>query len=391
MKPINFCISIIYLSIVALLSQSCDNQKKEQTGTTIIEVLDVETISHLDSVFSTVTFLPLDTDDDYLITQIVNLKIQDSLIYINDDYKRLLVFDLRGKFMRQIGVRGQGPGEYLEMRDWIIDNNQIEILDYKRILTYTLDGKYLHAKSFNLMTDSIYCNAMAFTHAPLGGYYLWGGTSLSTDYSKPDRYLMYEVDDEIKIKKGYFPIKHGTGGASRQFSYYQDVTIIDPIFGDYNIYEINKKGAIEPRYFFDFGEHAYTNEISAPKSGQKAPKASTKDFDDSVTTLHNFLETDACIHMNFRFKNLNLSVLVNKTNAESYILSPNKAQKDEFRFWGALCAYNDQLVYPIDAWWFTDECKRLSPAYRKELDIEDYKTRVDESDNPVLVFYKLKK
>ena len=96
MKPINFCISIIYLSIIALLSQSCDNQKKEQTGSTIIEVLDVETISHLDSVFSTVTFLPLDTQDDYLITRIANLKIQDSLIYINDDYKRLLVLICMG-------------------------------------------------------------------------------------------------------------------------------------------------------------------------------------------------------------------------------------------------------------------------------------------------------
>ena len=82
---------------------------------------------------------------------------------------------------------------------------------------------------------------------------------------------------------------------------------------------------------------------------------------------------------------------MNKATSKSYILNTRTPTKDEFRFWWAIHAYKDQLIYPMDASWFTMECERLSPEYLKELNIEDYKSKVNESDNPILVFYKLKK
>ena len=389
MKTFFFNASIFCISLFLLVFQSCSNQQIENTEATIIHVPDVEKTSHLDSVFSTVSFLPLETDDDCLITRVVNLQIHDSLIYINDDRKRLLVFDFHGKFIRQIGARGKGHGEYLIMWDWIIDSNRIEILDYRRIKIYTLDGKYIKEKPFNLMNDKIYCNAAAFAHSPLGGYYLWGGSDVP-DFDK-DRYLMYEVDEDMKVKKGHFPIKRTGGTPPRRFSYYQDLIILDPTDGDYNIYQIDKKGEIKPRYFFDFGERAFLDKIPTPKKRQQGPPVVTNRFDDFVVSFSNFIETDDYIHLNFKFKNAAMTVLVNKANSKSYILNAVSSTKDEFRFWGATYAYNDQLIFPIDAPWFTIECERLSPEYLKELNIEDYKSKVNESDNPILVFYKLKK
>ena len=298
MKKNFFNASTFCISLFLLIFQSCSNQQIENTEATIIHVPDVEKTSHLDSVFSTVSFLPLETDDDCLITRVVNLQIHDSLIYINDDRKRLLVFDFHGKFIRQIGARGKGHGEYLIMWDWIIDSNRIEILDYRKIRIYTLDGKYLKTKPFNLINDSIYCNAGAFAHSPFGGYYLWGGTVGVPDFDK-GRYLMYEVDKDMKLKQGHFPIKRTGGVVPLRFSYYQDVMIVDPTYGDYNIYQIDKKGEIKSRYFFDFGERAFIDELPTPKKIQPGRPERTNRFDDFIVTFLNFIETDDCIHLNF--------------------------------------------------------------------------------------------
>ncbi len=390
MKIFFFNASIFCISLFLLVFQSCSNQQKEKTEAIIIPVPDVETISHLDSVFSTVSFLPLETDDDCLITRVRSLQIQDSLIYINDNGRRLLVFDLHGKFIRQIGARGKGYGEYLHMNDWIVDSNQIEILDYRKIRIYTLDGKYIQEKPFNLINDNIYCNAGAFARSPFGGYYLWGGTVGVPDFDK-GRYLMYEVDKDMKLKQGHFPIKREGGSVPRRFSYYQDVIIVDPTYGDYNIYQIDRQGNISSRYFFDFGGRAFIDELPAPKKIPQARPERTNRFDDFVVQCLHFIETDDCIHLTFNFKNSAHTVLVNKANSKTYILKARTPAKDEFRFWTAIYAYNDQLIYPINATSFIGECERLSPEYLKELNIEDYKSKVNESDNPVLVFYKLKK
>ena len=58
-------------------------------------------------------------------------------IYKNNR-QQLLVFGMDGKFKYQIGDQGKGPGEFLEINDFIIDKNNIELLDFKKILTYSL-------------------------------------------------------------------------------------------------------------------------------------------------------------------------------------------------------------------------------------------------------------
>ena len=112
-----------------------------------------------------------------MISYIFTIKIADSLIYINNNRKQLLVFEKNGKFKYQIGSQGEGPGEYLEINDYIINKDNIELLDFKKILTYSLTGEYLETKNFDLLNDTVYCNAEDFCHSPLGGYYFWGGTS----------------------------------------------------------------------------------------------------------------------------------------------------------------------------------------------------------------------
>lgn len=150
-------------------------------------------------------------------------------------------------------------------RDYLVYKDHIEILDFKKIITYSLTGDYIETKHFDFLDQNQYCNADYFTQAPTGGYYFWGGTSGIKDFSaEKKRYLMYHVSDDMKIKKGEFLITHGSGSCFYRYTNFEDLTIIDPSYGNYNVYQINKQGNISSRYYFNFGKNAYTKEIPIP-------------------------------------------------------------------------------------------------------------------------------
>ena len=86
-------------------------------STSVIDIPeDLSQVSHLDSVFQDITFLPLETKQECLISHISTLKITDSLIFINDNRRRLLIFGNDGKFKIQIGQWGEGPRRILRLK-----------------------------------------------------------------------------------------------------------------------------------------------------------------------------------------------------------------------------------------------------------------------------------
>lgn len=89
--------SIFLLGILCTVL-SCGENARQADGlsdkTHIINIPeDLSNISHLDSVFSDITFIPLETREECLISYISTIKIADSLIYINNNRKQLLVFE----------------------------------------------------------------------------------------------------------------------------------------------------------------------------------------------------------------------------------------------------------------------------------------------------------
>lgn len=375
---------------------SCD--KKNEMGneyfnknTQIVNIPEnLDIISHSDSIFSTLTFLSLETKPECMISFVMNLKIIDSLIYINDGLKRLLVFDSNGKFKYQIGSKGNGPGEYLEMRDYIVYKDYIEILDFKKIITYSLTGEYLKTTPFDFLDQNKYCNADYFIPAPFGGYYFWGGTSGIKDFrAENQRYLMYHINNDMEIGKGEFLITHGAGSCFYRYTNYMDLIIIDPSYGNYNVYQINKQGDVSSRYYFNFGKNGYTKEIPIPDKDNAFQI--NEELNNYVLEMNNFSETKNWIHIDFAYKQTAYSAFYSKKRDKVYLLSPASysLSSDEFRFWGGLFVQEETLIMAIDASWLQVELNRMSPEYIKKLHLENYKDK-DEFDNPILVYYKLK-
>lgn len=73
------------------------------------------------------------------------LILENYIVFLDGHKRQVLLFDNKGKFIRQIGRRGQGPGEYTQIRDITADekNKRIYVADQK-IICYDFDGNFIH-------------------------------------------------------------------------------------------------------------------------------------------------------------------------------------------------------------------------------------------------------
>jgi len=137
--------SLIILTIVTTSSKS-DSIDKNKVRTLSISLQDIKLHGKVSDLFSINKLIPLEASDKSLINFIDKVKVASDRIFIYD-YKsqRLLQFKNNGDFLRQIGQRGKGPGEYLELNDFEIDpkNEIVYLLDYKRIHSYSFKGDYI--------------------------------------------------------------------------------------------------------------------------------------------------------------------------------------------------------------------------------------------------------
>ena len=84
----------------------------------------------------------LDTVSDALMGEINKLSVcEDYIITLDRNvYKGVLTFDKDGRFLRKIGQKGQGPGEYVSPSDFAysIDEDKIFVLDsqLRKIMIY---------------------------------------------------------------------------------------------------------------------------------------------------------------------------------------------------------------------------------------------------------------
>ena len=128
--------------------------KQEQSSTDILTLsVDLEQSSlRYDDVFSNAEIILLETTDSSLISKITNVDEYKSNYYIHDIRSvKALAFDYKGKFICQLGRKGQGPGEYSWLASIAIDkeNDIIHLVEpLGRFHNYSPDGKYINSPKY---------------------------------------------------------------------------------------------------------------------------------------------------------------------------------------------------------------------------------------------------
>jgi hypothetical protein len=103
-------------------------------------------------------YIALETTPNCLIGDIRKIEIYNDLIFILDPYsaKKLLVFNKPGKFLYSVSQRGKGPGEYLDIFDFLVHEDKIFILNNRSsVIEYSLDGQFIRTYSLPFWADKL--------------------------------------------------------------------------------------------------------------------------------------------------------------------------------------------------------------------------------------------
>jgi hypothetical protein len=134
--------TIIYIFILILYT-SCKQSNNSSNKLELENVVDEFTEIKLSSIAKQIEFVKLDSTANALIGSVGKIIILPKAILISDihpGHTGLFLYDRNGKFVKQIGRRGDGPGEYNQLADitvdlqkeiiYVVTNNKLKLLEY---------------------------------------------------------------------------------------------------------------------------------------------------------------------------------------------------------------------------------------------------------------------
>jgi hypothetical protein len=156
-------LSILIFLFMTVVPISCKQQKTEWQGT--IEEVDGVTVvkNPKEPIYEGDVFIleeelsigETDGQPEYMFSYIRSIAVdEEERIYVLDWKEALVkVFDLNGKYLKTIGKKGQGPGEFQSpLTLMITSQNELVVEDIARALSFfSLEGKFIR----NLSTATI--------------------------------------------------------------------------------------------------------------------------------------------------------------------------------------------------------------------------------------------
>lgn len=147
-----------------------------------------------------VDFIPMQESSEAMFVNV------DKMIYDNDEFymldrmgdNTLAVFDKNGKYLRSIGVKGEGPEEYVRAWDFDVDRTNVYVYDRMRdnMLVFKKTGEFV--KSLKIPKSS---NGFALLEN--GGYIFAADMDNSGNQIVITDSLMNPVKEMMPFAKGY--------------------------------------------------------------------------------------------------------------------------------------------------------------------------------------------
>ncbi len=209
---------IVTLVLISFLLGCSDAEKDGTLKFIDIPVKTAKEIK-LSTVAISVDSIALETLDNNILNRISQIKHDEQSIFIAD-IDALFKFSKNGKFIKKIGSKGQGPGEYLNVNDIAIDSkrNHIYVASgiSQKIICFDLEGEFVKESKI------IGLNAIKIVDGSLHGIFTTFGMpstdktkwihksyliKLDQDFSPSDTILIKSV----KMDKGTGTISGGGG------------------------------------------------------------------------------------------------------------------------------------------------------------------------------------
>ncbi len=131
----------LLFAIILLMMTACENKQQTSDVVEIHPDKFVETEMKLTDIAEELEYIQL---DNTRLMRSWQIKMTDKYIFVaaRDE---LLQFDRKGTFIKTIGSKGQGPGEFLSCTNIALDaeGERIFVRNGSQALTYSFDGKFL--------------------------------------------------------------------------------------------------------------------------------------------------------------------------------------------------------------------------------------------------------
>jgi len=140
MKP-----AFYFLALLSMLACESENATSYDTIDFEEAISNSEAFDFTKHV-SNIRYVPLETNEHCYLADVRKVVINADFILVSDSEGNLFQFTSSGQFIRRIGRLGKGPGEYLNMTDFVVDNS------FKNIYVNTLGFLYTYDTEGNFKT-----------------------------------------------------------------------------------------------------------------------------------------------------------------------------------------------------------------------------------------------
>ena len=157
---------IIAILWSALLLGGCSSHQKEVSSLYVLDFTKAYNSieeAMLSDYVSSIRYVPLETSDSVLIrsTSAHNSEITENYIFVpsGDFQSTIYIFNNEGRYLRNIGRKGRGPGEYLGVASirYFPESNTILVRGGSKSVFYSLsDGAYVKQVDVNDFFDRSY-------------------------------------------------------------------------------------------------------------------------------------------------------------------------------------------------------------------------------------------
>ncbi|MDL2265235.1 6-bladed beta-propeller [Parabacteroides sp. OttesenSCG-928-G07] len=408
----------VFLSLFITLF-SCSEEKDKQGKD--LRKMDFETeinnhnytVQKLSDYVESLRYVPLETNDNSLIdggllyTDYIRQYNKNDFFFF--DGKRVLKFDSSGKYVLEIGTKGQGPNEYTAIRSVDIDFNNDRIYLVNRavsVIEYTLAGEVIRSTHINNSLEDCFVFGLG---VPEPGSYAFEVRSQNTN-----KYMLAffdNINDEFALKELIAdpnPFQKIRRTYSTAYSFYR--TNDDLFFYQDNqadtIYSV-KNQSIIPAYYFNYGKYGM------PRN-ESDIDVDNRTFIENERLLHTnkflfmkfFFNTyspepfkEEVMRNGFKFAASNTSVysIFDKTSGDLRLLKQFKRGSlgllndidNGLPFWPSIASIDGDevaMICPADKFIETySSLSNPSDEIKKVLEV------IDEESNPVVIIAKLKR
>ncbi|UJP65953.1 6-bladed beta-propeller [Mongoliitalea daihaiensis] len=368
---INKAIPLLSLLFASTILFSCSSESKVdldalESWKILVSESSEKKVSNLikDDYF----LVPLATNVSSLIVKMEKVTLHNDRIFVLDPLspQPVKVFDSSGKHVRNIGKKGDGPGEFNNPIDLFIDGNYVYVYDNpENLLRFDFEGNFVNSQKTGVAGFRIEKSM------DKGYVFINGGTESN----------LLTTDGNFKVPKSFFPYQNRI----------VDQLILSPLlklndgsvlyrrYLNDTIFSINAQGTPIPHLFIDHGDKAFKfdSKMNPDQLEEKTVEYAINQLflENSEHQLLYFLQSMNPYFSLRNKKNLN-TYLINFMNLENDITFTNPLA---FTFCTAdwFVAAIDPAQLPGDRSNFPEKAKAAT-------------ANITNNDNPVLLFCKFK-